>query len=111
MYTILWQEEGKDRWDRVKSKAEVYNLLDDIRNNPDACPIGDVWIFSHQADDYASAGDEFEPRIKCGVDPDVSDDDRCAWCCIHCKDKNCDCRCEIADGAETEDKSHCDYYG
>ena len=111
MYTIIWTENGKDRWDRVESKTEVYALLGKIMDNHEACPIGDVWIFSPQADNYATAGDEFEPRIKCGVDPAVADDDRCAWCCIHCDETECECRCEIADKAQNVPDIHCDYYG
>ena len=110
MYTIIWTEEGHDKWDRVKSKAEVHALLDKIRDNPAACPVGDVWIFSPKADDYASAGDEFEPRLKCWADPAIMDDGRCGWCCIHCDITDCQSRCEHADEAESVDDIHCDYY-
>ena len=59
MYTIIWREKENDKWDRFKTRKEVLEKLREIENNPDACPLGDVWIFGPAADRYASAGDEF----------------------------------------------------
>ena len=52
MYTVLWQEAGQDKWDRLKTKEEVEILLDELQENPDVCE-GDVWIFKPKADEYA----------------------------------------------------------
>ena len=60
MYTLIWQENNEDKWDRLETKEEVLEKLEEIENNPDACDIGDVWIFRPEADDYASAGNEFQ---------------------------------------------------
>lgn len=52
MYTVLWQEAGCDKWDRLESKEEVVELLLELKKNEDVC-LGDVWIFTPEADDYA----------------------------------------------------------
>lgn len=60
MYTIIWMEKGQDRWDRLRTKKEVLEKLREIERTPEACSVGDVWIFHPEADKYASAGDEFK---------------------------------------------------
>lgn len=52
MYTILWRENEKDKWDRLETRDEVNNLLYKLTNNPDVCE-GDIWIFEPKADEYA----------------------------------------------------------
>lgn len=59
MYTVIWMEKGQDKWDRLKTKKEVLDKLQEIERTPEACPVGDVWIFHPKADEYASAGNEF----------------------------------------------------
>lgn len=50
MWTVLWQENDQDRWDRFETKEEVLCLLDQLRENPNVCE-DDTWIFSPQAAD------------------------------------------------------------
>lgn len=57
MYTVIWTENSADRWDRFETADEVVNLLKELERK-DVC-VGDVWIFKPNADNYASAGDEF----------------------------------------------------
>lgn len=52
MWTIIYQENGKDKWDRLESKDDVKNLLKTLRNDPGVC-FEDVWIFTPDADDNA----------------------------------------------------------
>ena len=52
MYTVLWQENSQDRWDRSETSEEVMVLLTELEQNPDVCE-SDVWIFNPNADDYA----------------------------------------------------------
>lgn len=58
MYTVLWRENDKDRWDRFETREDVEKLLDELSENPDVC-IGDVWIFEPKADEYAVNYSEF----------------------------------------------------
>lgn len=58
MYTIIWQEDGLDRWDRLETKEEVDRLVDKLSINNAVC-LEDVWIFSPEADEFASTPDEF----------------------------------------------------
>lgn len=51
MWTIIYQENGKDKWDRLESKDDVQNLLKTLRNDPGVC-FEDVWIFTPDADDH-----------------------------------------------------------
>ena len=65
MITILWRENGQDRWDRFETDEDAYHKLTEIKNNPEACPIEDVWIYPHYADNMAVTGDiyyEIKPR-------------------------------------------------
>ena len=32
--------------------------------------------------------------IKCSLDPSIEEESKCAWCCIHCDEKDCENRCE-----------------
>ncbi len=59
MYTVIWREGDIDKWDRFATKEEVMELLQQIDNNPDACCIGDVWVFSPEADEHALTGSDF----------------------------------------------------
>ena len=52
MYTVIWIENGQDRWDRFETEEEVRELLDELVENPNVCE-NDVWIFTPQADEYA----------------------------------------------------------
>lgn len=51
MWTIIYQENGKDKWDRLESKDDVKNLLKTLRDDPGVC-FDDVWIFTPDADDH-----------------------------------------------------------
>ena len=44
MWTVLWQENDQDRWDRLDSKEKVFALLNQLRENPNVCE-DDTWIF------------------------------------------------------------------
>lgn len=59
MYTMLWTENGADKWDRFSSAKEVREKLTEIENNEEASPLGDVWIFPPKADDIAVTGEDF----------------------------------------------------
>ena len=56
MYTVLWQEGNNDKWDRFETEEEVRKLIDQLSENPDVC-VGDIWIFSPKADEYAYTPD------------------------------------------------------
>lgn len=56
MWTVLWQENDQDRWDRFKTKEEVLCLLNQLRENPNVCE-DDTWIFPPEADEYALTPD------------------------------------------------------
>lgn len=58
MYTINWRENSQDRWDRLETKEEVMELLVELATHENV-EIGDIWIFSPKADDFAKAGDEW----------------------------------------------------
>ena len=51
MWTIIYQKDGKDKWDRLDSKDDVQNLLKTLRNDPRVC-FEDLWIFTPDADDH-----------------------------------------------------------
>lgn len=55
MYTVIWQENSQDRWDRFETSEEVMVLLTELEQNPYVCE-NDVWIFNPNADDY---GDDY----------------------------------------------------
>lgn len=59
MYTVLWRDNGQDRYDRLETGEDVENLLKEIEADPDASPLGDVWVFEPEADNYAVTGDTF----------------------------------------------------
>ena len=45
--------------------------------------------------------------IRCFFDPSVvleDEDSKCAKCCIHCDDKDCEERCAFASVRKTEDR-------
>ena len=50
-----------------------------------------------------------ERKIKCGTDPSIGEDSNCAWCCIHCKEENCEYRCPISIKCNSEDDINCEY--
>ena len=52
MYTVLWVENGMDKWDRFETEEEVKELLKELEENENVCET-DVWIFPPQTDDYA----------------------------------------------------------
>lgn len=37
MWTVLWKDGEKDRWDRLETEDEVRELLDKLAENPDVC--------------------------------------------------------------------------
>ena len=51
MWTIIYQKDGKDKWDRLDSKDDIKDLLKALRNDPGVC-FNDVWIFTPDADDH-----------------------------------------------------------
>ena len=59
MYTVLWRDNGQDRYDRLETGEDVENLLKEIDANPEASPLGDVWVYKPEADNYAVTGDTF----------------------------------------------------
>lgn len=58
MYTVIWQENGVDKWDRLRTKEEVRDLLTQLEAGGNVC-IGDVWIFTPEADQRAIEGNRF----------------------------------------------------
>ena len=52
MYTIIWTENGEDRWDRLENKGEVKALLELLANNSNVCET-DIWVFTPEADAFA----------------------------------------------------------
>lgn len=58
MYTVIWQENGCDKWDRLRTKEEVRDLLTRLEADGIVC-VGDVWIFTPEADQHAIEGDRF----------------------------------------------------
>ena len=56
MWTVLWQENNVDRWDRLETEDDVKTLLDRLAKNPDVCE-DDAWIFPPAADEYALTPD------------------------------------------------------
>lgn len=52
MFTIIWSENGEDRWDRLETKGEVKTLLESLANNPNVCET-DIWVFTPEADKSA----------------------------------------------------------
>ena len=52
MFTVIWTENGEDRWDRLKTKGEVKALLESLASNPNVCET-DVWVFKPDADKFA----------------------------------------------------------
>lgn len=53
MYTVLWQEDEQDRWERLETRDDVLILLTGLKDNPDVCEE-DIMIFTPGADDYSS---------------------------------------------------------
>ncbi len=51
MWTVLWQENDQDRWDRLDSKEKVFALLNQLRENPNVCE-DDTWIFSESVSSF-----------------------------------------------------------
>lgn len=37
MWTVLWQENNIDRWDRLETEEDVLALLDELTENLDVC--------------------------------------------------------------------------
>ena len=52
MWTVLWKDGEKDRWDRFETEDEVWELLDKLTENPDVC-AGEAWIIPPAANDLA----------------------------------------------------------
>ena len=48
---------------------------------------------------------------KCDMDPSVPDESKCAWCCVYCKETDCEYRCHLVNGREKDDDQdlHCEY--
>ena len=51
MWTIIYKENEKDKWDRLDSKDDVQNLLKTLRKDPRVC-FEDLQIFTPDADDH-----------------------------------------------------------
>lgn len=58
MWTVLWLEDGMDKWDRFETEDDVRDLMEKLKENPDVCEE-DVWIFPPKSDEYALTGDRF----------------------------------------------------
>lgn len=52
MWTLIWDDNGEDRWDRLETKEDVKERLESLRKEPGVC-IGDVYIFPPESDAYA----------------------------------------------------------
>lgn len=62
MYTVIWQEDSNDRWDRLETKEEVRELLKTLTTSHNVL-LGDIWVFNPGADDFANAGDEWIAEV------------------------------------------------
>mgnify|MGYP004465302703 CR=1 FL=1 len=58
MWTVMWVEDGMDKWDRFETENDVRNLMEELKENSDVCEE-DVWIFPPKADEYAMTGNMF----------------------------------------------------
>lgn len=58
MWTVIWLEYGKDKWDRFETKDDVRDLMEELKENSGVCEE-DVWIFPPKAEDYVITGDMF----------------------------------------------------
>lgn len=58
MWTVLWLESEKDRWDRFETKDDVMDLMERLKEKSDVCEE-DIWIFPPKSDEYAMTGDMF----------------------------------------------------
>ena len=56
MWTVLWTEDGNDKWDRFATEDEVRELIDDVTTNNNVVD-SDIWIFPPEADDLSLTGD------------------------------------------------------
>lgn len=56
MWTVLWVDDGEDRWDRLETREEVEELIEILTKNPNVCET-DAWIFPPKSDDYALTPD------------------------------------------------------
>lgn len=43
-----------------------------------------------------------DDKIRCVMDI-VPEDSKCYWCCIYCKEENCEWRCELSMKCKTTD--------
>lgn len=53
MFTVIWTDNGKDRWERLETKEELAKLMKTLADEPGVCE-SDAWIFGHEADDHAN---------------------------------------------------------
>lgn len=51
MWTVMWVENGADKWGRFETKDDVRDLMEELKKS-DVCEE-DVWIFPPKSDDYA----------------------------------------------------------
>lgn len=56
MWTVMWVENGADKWDRFETENDVRNLMEELKENFDVYEE-DIWIFPPKSDDYAMTGD------------------------------------------------------
>ena len=54
MYTIIWKDNGEDKWNRLEKREEVLDLLKQLKENPNVS-YDDIWVFLPEADNYAHA--------------------------------------------------------
>lgn len=52
MYTLIWIDNGEDRWDRFEDKESLKEFLKYLKKTPGVCE-GDIYIFPPEADAYA----------------------------------------------------------
>ena len=67
MYTVLWRENGEDRWDRFEDEKEVKELIAGFVKDRNVC-VGDVWVFPPSSDEDAITGDTYVDEIEEGDD-------------------------------------------
>ena len=41
--------------------------------------------------------------IRCVMDVSIPETDKCAFCCIHCQDTDCEHRCHLSKSCRTEE--------
>lgn len=62
MFTVIWIENGMDKWERFDDEEEIKEFLINLKENKGVCEA-DVWVFSPEADNYAYEYQMFMDRF------------------------------------------------